>query len=221
VSGINTAEWIQIVSIFVLATVAIAAPYIAERLKYTYRAPKLRIKFKLAAPGCHQTQLKSPTLSLPVYYFRFLVENFGKTQAEECEVLLEKIFKENGAGNLMEFDNFTPVNLKWSGIRNPIERTIQPSREVYCDLGRLQHPNHPYLSKFSKITSNEQKMNKFAFELPDVYYSQWDCLVPGKYKLIVSAYSKNANKVTREFHVFWTGEWRDEDKDMFRELVIK
>jgi hypothetical protein len=82
-----------------------------KKWKITYRSPKLKIDFKLAVPGCHLTkQGDSPT-----YYFRFLVENIGKTQANECEVLIERIFKENSARKMIEFKNFSPVNLKWSG----------------------------------------------------------------------------------------------------------
>ena len=203
-----------------MAITAFLAPYAIERWKFTYRSPKLRIKFKLAPPGCHQTQMKKGSLKFPVYYFRFLIENFGKTQAEKCEVLLEKIFKENSAGKMIEYKNFSPVNLKWSGIRDPYEKTIQPGRKIYCDLGRVQHPDHKYHSIYRNISERDQAVNKFTFELPERYYSQWDCLTPGKYKIIISVYSKNAEKITRQFNLSWSGKWEDEDKDMFNELVI-
>lgn len=159
-------------------------------------------------------------MDFPVYYFRFLVENTGKTQAEDCEVLLERVFKENSAGRMVEWNNFTPVNLKWSGMRDPISRTIQPDRKVYCDLGKIQHPEHNYVSRYRGITEDDKKDLKFALELPEIPYSQWDCLTPGKYKLDVSVYSKNAEKASRSFLVAWTGKWKDGESDMFNELVI-
>jgi len=216
----DTKDWIQTISTIVLAGTAFVAPYIIERWKFTYRSPKLKIKFKFAPPGCHQTQMVGQNLSFPVYYFRFLVENIGKTQAEGCEVYLEKIFKENSAGEIVQINNFSPVNLKWSGAREPINRLIQPGKEMYCDIGRIQHPNYPYPSQYRNFSEKDQKTNNFIFELPEIYYSQWDCLTPGKYSLLVSVYSKNAEKITRLFKLSWTGKWEDVESDMFNEIVI-
>lgn len=173
------------------------------------------------SPDCHLTQAKGGEVSFPIYYFRFLVENVGKTQAEECEVLLEKVFRENSAGEMIEWNNFTPVNLKWSGIRDPINKTIQPDRKVYCDIGNIPHPNHCYASIYREANTEDQKKNKFVFELPEKYYSQWDCLLPGKYKFTISIYGKNIKKVTKSFNISWSGKWKEKETDMFEELVIK
>ena len=136
------------------------------------------------------------------------------------KVFLEKIYKENSAGEAIEVKNFSPVNLKWSGIIDPYKRVIQPGKEMFCDIGRIQHPEHVYKSAYRKISEKDQKANKFIFELPERYYSQWDCLTPSTYKLIVSVYSANAEKTTREFRLLWTGKWKDEESDMFNEIVI-
>jgi len=221
INQLSVSNWVQICSTIILASIAFIAPYVIERWKVKYRSPKLKIKFKFAPPDCDQTQWSEGGIKSAVYYFRFLVENIGKSQAEACEVYLEKIFKENSAGEMIEDDNFTPINLKWSGIRNPIERTIQPGKETYCDLGRIHHPDYSYQSVYKNITKKDQDLNKFVFELPERYYSQWDCLMPGKYKIIVSVYSKNAEKVTRQFNLVWTGKWEDEEKNMFNEIVIR
>ena len=213
-------DWIQIGSTVALAVTALITPVVAEWFKSYYRLPKLRIRFKLASPDCHQTQMIGEKVNFPVYYFRFLVENYGKTQAEECEVLLEKISKANSAGKMIEDNNFTPVNLKWTGIWKPYERTIQPGRAVYCDLGRVQSPNYNYQSIYRGISPEEQEVNKFAFELPEKYYSQWDCLTPGKYEIGVSVYSKNCKKTSRKFSLSWSGKWKDKDSEMFNELVV-
>jgi len=213
--------WVQISSTIILAGTAFLAPYLIEKWKFRYRSPKLKIKFELAPPGCHLTQWNRDGTKFPVYYFRFLVENYGKTQADACEAILEKIFSENSAGEMIEYKNFTPVNLKWSGVRNPIEKTIQPDRKVFCDLGRIHHPSYNYKSMYKNFPKKDQASNKFVFELPEVYYSQWDCLIPGRYKIIVSIYSKNAEKVTRQFAVLWTGKWQDYESNMFNQLVIR
>lgn len=203
----------------ILASTAFIAPYLIEKWKATYRSPKLSISFKLASPDCHITQAKGKSVEFSVYYFRFLVENVGKTQADDCEVLLEKVSKENSAGEMIEWENFTPVNLKWSGIRDPIYRTIQPGRKIYCDIGRIPHPDYKYKSIYRKANNEDQKKNKFAFELPEKYYSQWDCLLPGRYKITISIYGKNTKKITKSFSISWSGKWAEEN--MLDELVIK
>ncbi len=67
-----------------------------DRLWKFVDRPKLQILFKLEPPGCHKTGIgKNKT---PVYYFRFIVKNEGKIQAEDCEVFLEKIKKKDANG---------------------------------------------------------------------------------------------------------------------------
>ncbi|MBN1262843.1 MAG: hypothetical protein JW991_00635 [Candidatus Pacebacteria bacterium] len=220
-SQITTSDWVQIGSTLLLGALAVLAPYFAERLKHRYFKPGLKIKFKLAPPGCHKTRRVGRGYDFPVYYFRFLIENFGKTQAEDCEVFLENVFRENSAGEMVKNKSFTPVNLKWSGIRDPYKRTIQPGKEMYCDLGRVQHPDDKFHSVFKGFSKKDEESNKFIFEFPERYYSQQDCLTPGKYKIEVSVYSNNAKKTSRHFLLSWTGEWKDKEESMFSELVIR
>lgn len=208
-----------------LAVIALAVPFITEIFRSKYRAPKLRIKFNFAPPDCHLTTLGKV---VPVYYFRFLVENIGKTQAEECEVVLQNILKKQKSGEYKSVNFSTAVNLKWSGINTerssttiPVVRTIQPEREVLCDLGRIIHPDYKEETVYWKATPNEKKTNKFMFEIPvEKPYAQWDCLIPGEYKVIVSVYSKNAHREKAEFDIHWSGIWADEEKKMFKELAI-
>jgi len=217
----TTSDWVLIGSTILLALAAFIAPYLVEKWKFKYRKPKLNIEFKLAPPDCHLTQYNEGGEISSVYYFRFMVKNIGKSQAEACQVFLEKIFKENSAGEMIKDKNYTPVNLKWSGASNPIERNIYPDKEMYCDLGRIHHPNRNYQSVYKNISKKDQSLNKFFFELAESRpYSQWDCLIPSRYKIVVSVYSKNAEKVTRQFSLSWTGKWEDDELNMFNELVI-
>ncbi|MGD9129639.1 MAG: hypothetical protein PVJ09_04095 [Candidatus Woesebacteria bacterium] len=67
----------------------------------------------------------------------------------------------------------------------------------------------------------KQDLSKFVFELPGRYYAQADCLTRGRYKITISVYGKNAKKITRNFFISWSGNWKDNTNDMFKELVIK
>lgn len=186
-------------------------------------APKLCFKFKHQPPYCHKTEMRGPGVRFSVYYFRFIIANDGNRQADSCEAILEKIYKENSAGQMRRIEGFSPVNLKWSGSRGLAqgkETTIQPGREAFCDIGRIHHPEHQPESAYQEVTEEDRTKNKFFFELPTTHFSQWDCLVPGKYAIDVSVYSKNAKKISKRFLVSWSGSWNDRESEMLDELVI-
>lgn len=213
---LSISDKIQLLMVFGTFLAVVVALF-GQRLWEFIDRPILKILFKEEAPACHKTGLGG---KVPVYYFRFIVKNTGNKQAEDCEAYLEKIKKLNDSGIYEEYKNFTPVNLKWSGVREPIQRTIYPDKETYCDLGKVVEQPQMYESRYVNATDSDQKLNKFIFELPEVYYSQWDCLLPGKYTITISIYSRNAKKVTRDFEIFWSGNWKSEDSEMFKELVI-
>jgi hypothetical protein len=216
----KVSDWILIGTTSILAIVAFAAPYVIEKWKHKFYSAKLKFIFLHQPPYCHITQMMGTGTSFPVYYFRFIIKNEGKTQAEQCEVLLQKIYKENSAGELKEMGGFTPVRLKWSGVGKDRYLTIQPEREVFCDIGRIQSASHEPESVFIGITNEDREKNKFFFEMPERFYAQWDCLVPGKYKIELAVYCKNAPKATKEFYITWSGQWKDREVDMLNELVI-
>jgi len=217
--GIQTSEWVLIGTTLLLAAVAFLAPYIIERWKYKFYSAKLSFKFFHKPPYSHITQMGSPGFS--AYYFRFKVINNGRVQAEQCEAVLERIWKENNVGKLKKFNGFSPISLKWTGPGMKKYFTIQPGREFFCDIGRIHHPDHELNSVYRSITNEEKKQNKFFFESPEGKpYAQWDCLTPGKYQIQVTIYSKNAEKISRKFKVTWSGNWKDQESEMLNELVI-
>jgi hypothetical protein len=215
-SSVTISDKIQLLMVFGTFLAVLVALF-GQRLWEFWDKPVLKILFKQESPSCHKTSLGG---RVPVYYFRFIVKNTGNKQAEDCEAYLEKIKKLNDLGKCEEYTNFTPVNLKWSGFREPIQRTIYPDKETFCDLGKIVEQPQLYESKYVNATTQEQKLNKFIFELPEVYYSQWDCLLPGKYITTISIYSRNAKVVTRDFEITWSGNWKSNDTEMFKELVI-
>ena len=217
---IQISEWVLIGTTLLLAVTAFLAPCVAEWFKYIFYSAKLDFIFFHKPPYCHITEMRGSGVNFSVYYFRFKVVNNGKIQAEQCEVVLEKIWKENSAGEFKEFTGFSPVSLKWSGINIPKHLTIQPGREIFCDIGRIHYPNYEPESVYRDISIEEKKQNKFFFELPNRFYAQWDCLIPGKYQIEVAVYSKNAKKISRKFKITWSGIWKDKETDMLNELVI-
>jgi len=214
----------------VLASSALLVPYISAVVKHKYFAPRLDFEFDFGSPYCQLTEACKREIKdgktvnevrFPVFYFRFVVVNNGRLQADDCEVVLGKVWEEDSAGNLHSWQNFSPVNLKWSG-EYPLRptRTIQPGRKVFCDIGRIHHPDYEDKSVYMGISKEEKQENKFFFELPQRFFSQWDCLVPGKYQIEISIYSKNVRKITKKFKISWSGEWKDTEERMFKQVVV-
>lgn len=213
-------DWVLIGSTIFLGATAFLVPYFIERWKYNFYSAKLNFKFFHISPYCHKTEMGRSTFRFPVYYFRFKVINNGKVQAEKCEAVLEKIYKEDIAGKFKKINGFSPVSLKWSGLGDEKYITIQPEREVFCDIGRIHHPDHEAESAFKDITEKEKNQNKFFFELPVRFFSQWDCLIHGRYEIEVAIYSKNAMRNSKKFKITWSGKWQDKESEMLDELVI-
>lgn len=196
------------------------------RDKYSSARLRLNFEFRVGSACSHQTKMTIPEteISFWVYYFIFEVRNKGKSQAEDCEAVLERVWEVDGAGKKRERESFLPVNLRWSpgGSKNRVLKTVYPGGRRFCNIGFIKPLEHQDDSVYRKISEEQKEMNKFFFDLPpgQKFYRQWDCLVPGEYEIQISVYSKNARKKTKKFKIRWSGDWKDTEEEMFREIVI-
>jgi hypothetical protein len=214
--GIN--DWVLIFTTIFLGFIALIAPSISELIKRKWFAPKINVNFYESPPACHKTYFGKTE---PVYYFRFEVENIGKSQARSCEAVLENLVKADAAGNFPSGKTYTPVNLDWGGF-TPQYPHINPRRKIYCNL--LSLPSEDYQkSKEDKYVNPPD--NKFPLgiiiETKNIFYAQPNRLPPGKYRFDVVIYSENSKEARCSFIVIWSGEWKHDEEDIFNELVIK
>jgi len=223
----ETTDWIYILGTLFLGACALFVPYLAEIVKRKAFAPNLKILFELAPPFCHQTNWRSPPSSPiqieePVYYFRFQVVNEGKTQAKQCEVVLENLWIYDSANNPQLYPNFSPVNMIWVGASNEFIN-INPKRRFFCDIGHISSANYQRKIEqngFIDIPGYRGNDLRFVLDLRQIFYSQPNCLGPGRYILQVGLYSENAGYQKEFFDISWSGRWQDGDDEMFREIVI-
>lgn len=236
-------NWILIFTALFLGACALFVPYLAELLKRKVFAPKLNILFDFAPPFCHKTLWRFPRGSKiqmavtkncssvsydqeeqPVYYFRFQIINKGKSVAKNCEVVLENIWISDAYSKYKIYHNFSPVNMKWSGTSSKFI-DINPKRRVFCDIGHISS------EKYQKEIENNIFIDipdyieieyelRFMLDLYEFFFSQANCLVPGKYILQFGLYSENADYQKAFFDISWSGKWRDGEAEMFREIVI-
>lgn len=244
---LSTGDLVIIGTTLLLATLAILAPRLLEKWKKRYYSPDLSIHYFHESPYYHQTHLDKGELNIPAHYFRFMVKNSGKSQAEECVAVLDTIWEVDESGNLSKDNKFSPTPLKWVGTMET-SITIQPERNVYCDIGHVYHPNHEEKSVYysdqqnfgkysgfggtiatsyslgsapsSLFESNFEGYSKFFFEFDKKYHAYRDCLKPGKYQLEISVYCNNSKKASKKFEISWSGNWKDAEVEMLNEMVI-
>lgn len=220
-------DWILIGTAFFLGVCALLAPYFAEIIKRKALAPRLEIFFELTPPFCHKTIWRplpgsAVRIEEPVYYFRCLVKNKGKTQARLCEVVLENLWIYNSAGSPKVYPNFSPVNMHWSGTTAEFIN-INPDRRVFCNLGYIsseKYQKEVEQERFFDIPGYGGSDLRFRLDLVRSFHSQPNCFPPGRYIIEVGLYSENAACQKKFFDISWSGNWQDGVSEMFREIVI-
>jgi len=197
---------------FLLAISAFLVAYFGVHISHWYLRPRLDFEFEFKRPFF---RLVPTTTGGSTYYVRFAVTNKGRTQADDCEAVLEEVWwkADDDARNLDKWIKWTilPVNLKWSG-ENPARdfkeacfKTIYPGqRRVFCDIGHIKEGS-----------------NEFSFELPRRFLEQSEGLLPGKFKIQISVYARNAEKKSRKFKISWSGEWKHTEEEMSKEIIVE
>jgi len=229
-------EWTLIGTTAFLGAVAIFAavwgPALGELVKRKVFTPDLEILFEPRPPFCHRTFWRSitdPNLEEPVHFFRFEVRNNGKTLARRCEATIEELWIYDAADKPHKHENFSPVNLRWSGkgIEGPIQfRDINPKREgIYCDIGHISSPSYQEREERARCVDVPGRGNddlRLVLEQTTVPLSQPNCLARGKYAIKVLLHSENAPYRHQEvfFEIVWSGEWQKETEEMLREAVV-
>jgi hypothetical protein len=220
-------DWVLICTALFLGACALFVPYFSELIKRYIFSPNLTITFDQSPPLCHKTFLRSKPDSKeqynePAYYFRFFIENTGKSTARQCEAVLKNIWIYDSANNPLLFENFAPVIVWWSGTSEPYVN-INPMRNFMGNIGHISSPKHQKereRSRFIDIPDHDGNELRFMFDLHQTYYSQPNCLVPGKYILEFGIYSENAKYQEVYFNITWSGIWKNSESEMFKEIVI-
>ncbi|MEW6027996.1 MAG: hypothetical protein ACOYZ8_15265 [Chloroflexota bacterium] len=219
----EVADWILIGTTLFLGAVAIWG----ESIRKWIERPKIIVSFKESNPFCHKTYYRNeamPNLDEPVFFFRFKVENTGKTELRRCEGVLSQLWKYDSAGRPQKVSGFIDVSLRWAQNDKLSLADLDPYRSKFCNIGHLASPQ--YQQKFESghriidLPGQHDNKLRFLFEQAEYPHSQPNCLIPGTYAIKVILYSENAPPVDLWFQIAWSGNWQDEETEIFRELVI-
>jgi hypothetical protein len=228
-SDVTVSDWVLICTTLLLALSAFLTPLVGDAIKGHWLRPQIRISYVPHPPGAHRTRLDirlSPSQVEPqsVYYFRFAVENVGKTQAQKCEAVIEELWVRNDKGGLERLPHYGPSAMVWgAGYSDFIN--INPTRTFYCDF--LSAPNHAAQGRIDLFgqyvdlsTVPEGKLG-LVISARDAFYSQPNRLPPGYYRFKIAIFSANADTARAVFEVDWHGDWHDSEPLMLESVPIR
>jgi hypothetical protein len=187
------------------------------------RSPKLTVRVKPEPPDC----LLVPSAVVydhtgerwrgRIYYLRLWIKNVGKGRAEQVQVFVSTLFKENASGAFAPVAEFEPMNLRWSNYRDPnnpeiFARGISRDFGKHCDFCSISDPDNP------KDELKGYKGQCVAnLQLEVVPSGDRHRLPPGNYILEIRVGAANAVPITMYVQLNIKGSWSPDRETMFRE----
>lgn len=218
--AVSISDWVLIGTTTFLGFLALITPLWADSIKNAWLKPRLYIRYQPSPPGAHKTKVAIPfinglTLQYDVYYFRFEVQNFGRSQARRCEALIEELWVPTDQGGLRRLPNYSPTAMKW-GAGYDYYVDINPTRTYYCDF--ISVPEDRAQKAMAGLYVSLEPFPKEALGMvisgTIPFYSQPNRLPPGKYRFKVAIFSENADTVRSSIDIDWRGEWHDVEGQM-------
>jgi hypothetical protein len=223
----TTSDWILVITTVFLGLIAIYAPAISEKIKRKWFSPELKISFNQSPPYCVKSfyRYRDPDKineTIPVFFFRFLVENIGDTKLNNCEAVLEQFWLLDDDKKPEKVLGFQNVNLLWVSPHQSVI-DIRPNRKKYCNIGHISHPDHQQREEFFScfdLHGTKYSDLRFIFELAASPNAQPNCISEGKYAIKVVLYSDNATTKELWFEIDYSGVWDLNIDKMFQELRV-
>jgi len=229
---VNLTFWL-VIATFSATFLALILSIWGDRLKVLCFKPKLEIHYNHGRPDSikipinwHKAvppeKIEKHSTSVS-YYFRFRVKNAGNIVAENVEVLVTKIEKQNLDKSFSKYKPFIPLNLGWSNSNSssylPL---IQVDQEKYCDFGFILHPQQKQINdmiEFSETGNSDDESNAdvcftLSFNVKPNIIESYN-LIPGTYRIEVVAFASNAKKRKCIFELYLSKNWYDELEEMF------
>jgi len=218
-------QWIIAIGTAILAIVALFQDFIRSWLA----TPSLEISTGSCSPFCKKLLFKSqddPNKQADGYALRIRVKNVSpflrlKSRAESVEVFALKLSKRQTDNSFQPISEFEPMNLIWS--HSFVDLTdISPEMERYCFIGRMLKPADR--QSFPEFDDEKCVADKTCLRI-DVALSRntKDHIIqPGTYQLECLIGSSNTKAFKKTFEIFISGNWSDDEQEMYREnLTIK
>lgn len=155
---------------------------------------------------CHATKftdIGTGQVVAATHYFRVRIVNYGWRTAEDVEVTLEEVKRDNNGRFELDTD-FMPLRLFWSHWReSKFSLSIPSGFYRHCDLGFIIDPN----SKRTPLPPQENGNVLFWFDVFPRPNTGRTSLLPGDYQVLLSAFGNNAKRASLVIKLSWKGKW--------------
>jgi hypothetical protein len=215
----------------ILTFLAVFVALLKEELQRLWRRPVLDVSVKTQPPDCHIGLTKyndsqgSHFLSEGnCYYLRLWVYNKGNLPATNVQVFASRLFQETISKEFIPVNNFLPMNLIWANTKNEIFRNrIAPKMGYHCDLGHIADPRLKYIHR-ETIPDVAEDRTVLSLALEVLPFTLIHLLKPGNYKLELIIAADNCSPVKKVLKIMHSGNWFDDEKEMFQKgvaLILK
>jgi hypothetical protein len=200
-----------------LGTVATVAAVVVALLKKELRfwdRPVLKIRITPRPPDCQRSAVFHKQGCIEAFFLRLWVENTGRRRADQVQVFLARVLKNQGGDSFTEVRNFLPMNLKWAHTEKVFAEGISPKMGMHVTLGHLENPSQRKLL-FPNDPIRDSNRTVLDLELEAKTAQGWHLLEPGDYKLVLRAAAANAGPTEKTISVSISGDWFETEDEMF------
>ncbi|HXX35843.1 MAG TPA: hypothetical protein VEM15_15340 [Thermodesulfobacteriota bacterium] len=204
---------------------AILVALFKEELQRLWRRAVLDLSVKTQPPDCHisMTTYRDPTTGTLLaegncYYLRLWVQNNGNSPATNVQVFATKLLRETTPKKPLEVGNFLPMNLTWAHTKEIFRSRIAPKMGRHCDLGHIADPKLRHIHNETRPDVPQDKTVLFL-DLEVAPFTLVHLLQPGNYELRLIIAADNLRPIKKVVKIVHSGNWFDDEKDMFEKGV--
>ena len=217
--------WLKVLGPIIAAGVALIIAIYHYRLRAWKHHPDLVPELIGRPPDCHKTFIvRTETGEVAdCYYFRLKVVNKGREAAENVEVFLEEVLVKHADGQFHRWEEFLPLNLKWSHFPSAIFfHKISPEMSKHCDIGHITDPQRLDVIEAGDrfVMTNFRRGDLiFIIDFLTKPYTGTYILRPGEYRLNIAVSAANAKVVKKRIDINFRGVWFSEQDRMLSDGV--
>ncbi len=234
---VNLTRWL-VIATFTAALVALFASMFGEWLKSLIFKPKLELLYEHNWPDAIKIPINWKRVNPPTeensiqgtdmcYFFRFRVKNKGNRPANNIEVFVNKIEKQNADKSFKSYKAFIPLNLGWSNTEAQIYMpSIYAKLEKHCDLGSILHPQQNEIFELIQyaegVSPKAQILSNIIFTISFVIKpntTESYRLTPGTYRIEIIAVASNSKQCKKTFELTFYDKWFNDPPEMLSQGI--
>lgn len=209
--------WLTAISTIVLALAATITVF-RDELRRLIHHPDFDIAFTPQQSDCRIVPITWPSGNADAHYIRCRIKNTGKISAQDVEVAIARMFREDASGNFIPYESSVLMNLLWSHRNSHVLTQLPPETERYITLGHVTDPaQRAYIPGGEDDPQRDIAPGKTLFCLETFVRSNTReyLLDPGRYRIVLEVSAANARPKQFAFSLHHTGDWFPDEARMY------